>query len=154
MQIQLKAVKIVIFVILIAGMQSCKYQEITIGTPNGLQVKDISLDKVELLIDVPINNPNNFSFNISKTEIDIYVAGIKLGTITKFEKTKIRARSDESYPVEFSFKPADILGNSIKLVSELSKRNTEVELKGKVKVSKFVISKNIKVHSKETVKIY
>ena len=139
---------------MLTGAQSCKYQEITIGTPNGLRVKDISLEKVNLQIDIPINNPNNFSFNISKTELEVYIAGVKIGTITKFEKTKIDARSNEVYPVGFSFKPTDILGNSIKLVSELSKRNTEVEVKGKIRVSKFIIAKNIKVHSKETVKIY
>jgi len=151
----MRKIQIVIFIIACAQVFSaCKYQEVIVGKPSGLHVEKMDMNSIDLLIDMPVNNPNNFSFSLRKLSLDIYIGDIKLGNVSKVERVKIAARSNEIYPITLTVVPAELLGNSFKIVSALSKRNVELGVKGKIKLSKFIIAKNIKVDLQEKVKIY
>jgi len=152
----MKKIRIPLFLIALLSIisVSCKYQQITVGKPAGLKVNEIKTGNVSLQVDLPVNNPNNFSFTLKKIDLDVYVGEINVGNVKRTQKTRIEAKSNDVHAVDVSFKPAELLGNSFKIVSELSRREIEIGVKGKVKVGRFIFSKNIDVDSKDKVKIY
>lgn len=130
---------------------SCSVQNINIGNPSGVEPEELSMKAVRLKIHIPIENPNSFSFNIKKVDLDLFVNGRNVGKVNKLDKIKIPAKSKETYPVSFEITPKDALTNVLFLVAEMQKRNPELEVKGTVTVSKFGIPKRIKVNHKQNI---
>ena len=120
---------------------SCSVQNIDIGNPTGVEPEELSMKAVRLKIFIPIDNPNTFSFNIKKVDLDLFVNGRNVGKVNKMEKIKIPAKSKDTYPVTFEIKPKDALTNVLFLIGEIQKRNPELEVKGIVTVSKFGLPK-------------
>jgi LEA14-like dessication related protein len=129
-------------------------QDLVIGNPEGIKVEELTRKNIGLQIDLPVENPNNFGFTVKGVDLDVYINDTKLGTIKKTDKIKIKSNSNEVYPIGFSVKPSDILVGAWTLIADLSKNQTELKLKGYVKVSKMLISKKIAVDAKQMVKIY
>lgn len=130
---------------------SCSVQNIDIGNPTGVEPEELSMKAVRLKIFIPIDNPNTFSFNIKKVDLDLFVNGRNVGKVNKMEKIKIPAKSKDTYPVTFEIKPKDALTNVLFLIGEIQKRNPELEVKGIVTVSKFGLPKRIKVNHKQNI---
>jgi LEA14-like dessication related protein len=120
-----------------------------VGTPENIEIEELSMKAVKLKIMVPIENPNNFSFKIKKANLDLIVNERNVGGVKKMDKLKIPANSNQSYPVSFELSTSDAFTNILFLMSELKTRNPELEVKGSITVSAFGIPKRIKVEHEQ-----
>lgn len=133
---------------------NCKVQELKVDKPQNLQVKELNLQSVKLTVDLPVENPNNFSFNLKKLDLDLYVNGRNVGKLKQSRNVKIKANSKQDYAVAFEITTKEAVNNVLFLVGELQKRNPDLRAQGSIKVSKFGISKKIKVDHTENLQKY
>ncbi len=131
-------------------VSSCSFNKLHIGQPERLEVEELSMQGVRLKVYIPIENPNNISFNVKNLNLDLILNDRNVGKIKKLKKTKILKNSKQTYPFSFEVTPKDALTNIIYLVSELQRRNPELKIDGSVTVSKMLISKKIKIDHKES----
>jgi len=143
--------KNIYFIIIISTslLISCSIQQLNIGNPEGMEIEELSMKSVRLKIMVPIENPNNFSFNVKNVNLDLMVNDRNVGKVKKLEKIKISAHSKDIYPVSFELTPKDALTNILFLIGELQKRAPELEITGSVTVSKLGIPYKIKVEHEQ-----
>ncbi|NLA24499.1 MAG: LEA type 2 family protein [Bacteroidales bacterium] len=147
-------IKLIPLLALFALLSSCKYQEITVGTPENLKIGEVKSGNINLSVDLPVNNPNSFSFKIKKIDLDVYVDDLKAGKVNKSQKTRVKAKSNEMHSINVSFKASDLFGNGFKIASAMAKGNPEIKVKGNMKVGKLFITKKINIDNKEMLKIY
>jgi LEA14-like dessication related protein len=133
---------------------SCQIQDLVIGNPNSLKINELNKNNIGLTLDLPVENPNNFSFIVRGVDMDLYINNVKLGTIKKLDRVRIKAKSRESYPINFDVKPSDLLGGAWSVLRDLSGGSVELKLDGDVKVSKFLVAKRIKLDEKQVVEIF
>lgn len=136
---------------LVAAMSSCAIQEVNVGTPKDVKVKNLSLSGISISGKIPIDNPNSFGFNVKGVKLDVSVNGIPVGCINKKEKIHINPKSNNAYSLNYDASFKDIVKDPVALKNALTKGSVSVKLSGYVKVSKFIVSKKIKVEHQENI---
>lgn len=136
-----------IFAIIIAlsmVLCSCSFEELSIGKPKNVKCDKLSLQCLKISADIPIENPNNIGFTVNKVSIDLSIGDVKLGTLSKNDKVKIPANSNQTYRVEYEVNPADVVKEPLTLIKAIT-LGGELHMKGYVKASKMLISKKFDV---------
>ena len=133
----------------IVGMNSCAIQEVSIGTPKDVKVNNLSLSGISISGKIPIDNPNSFGFNIKGIKLDVSVNDIPIGCLNKRERIHINPKSNNAYQINYDASFKDIVKDPIALKNAFTKGSTTLKLSGYVKVSKFIVSKKIKVEHQE-----
>ena len=141
----------IIFAALTLCLNSCSIQDVSVGTPKDVKVNNLSLNGISIEGKIPIENPNNFGFNLSKINIEVYVNDINIGRINKREKIHIKPHSKNSYPLKYDATFKDIVKDPITLTNAFTKGSVTIKLSGYVTASKFLLSKKIKVEHKENI---
>ncbi len=145
-----------LFIALIATLfLGCKIQEVEIGNVQGLKIGDIKKDHVSIEFMIPIKNPNNFKFKLSKVDIDISMNKTDLGKIKKIRKIVVPANSEgiHEFYVEIEYKKL-MLGTAA-LIGGLLTKKADIKLNGYIKVKAFcIISKKIEIHENSPVKLF
>lgn len=136
---------------LVAAMSSCAIQEVNVGTPKDVKVQNLSLSGISISGKIPIDNPNSFGFNVKGVKLDVSVNGIPVGCINKKEKIHINPKSNNAYSLNYDASFKDIVKDPVALKNALTKGSVSVKLSGYVKVSKFIVSKKIKVEHQENI---
>ena len=134
---------------IIVGMNSCAIQEVSIGTPRDVKLNNLSLSGISISGKIPIDNPNNFGFNVKNVKLDVTVNDIPIGCLNKKEKIHIKPNSNNAYQINYDAAFKDLVKDPITLTNAFAKGNVTLKLSGYVKVSKFIVSKKIKVDHKE-----
>ena len=135
--------------IIIVGMSSCSIQEVSVGTPKDIKVNSLSLSGISIGGKIPINNPNSFGFNIKNVKLDVSVNDIPIGCLNKKEKIHINPKSNNAYQINYDASFKDMVKDPITLTNALTRGGATIKLSGFVKVSKFIVSKKIKVEHTE-----
>lgn len=133
----------------IVGMNSCAIQEVSVGTPKDLKVNNLSLSGISISGKIPVDNPNSFGFNIKGIKLDVSVNDIPIGCLNKRERIHINPKSNNAYQINYDASFKDIVKDPIALKNAFTKGSTTLKLSGYVKVSKFIVSKKIKVEHQE-----
>ncbi len=133
----------------IVGMNSCAIQEVSVGTPKDVKVNNLSLSGISISGKIPIDNPNSFGFNIKGIKLDVSVNDIPIGCLNKRERIHINPKSNNAYQINYDASFKDIVKDPIALKNAFTKGSTTLKLSGYVKVSKFIVSKKIKVEHQE-----
>ncbi|MBR3945768.1 MAG: LEA type 2 family protein [Bacteroidales bacterium] len=133
----------------IVGMNSCAIQEVSVGTPKDVKVNNLSLSGISISGKIPIDNPNSFGFNIKGIKLDVSVNDISIGCLNKRERIHINPKSNNAYQINYDASFKDIVKDPIALKNAFTKGSTTLKLSGYVKVSKFIVSKKIKVEHQE-----
>lgn len=136
---------------LVAAMSSCAIQEVNVGTPKDVKVQNLSLSGIRISGKIPIDNPNSFGFNVKGVKLDVSVNGIPVGCINKKEKIHINPKSNNAYSLNYDASFKDIVKDPVALKNALTKGSVSVKLSGYVKLSKFIVSKKIKVEHQENI---
>lgn len=147
----MKIIKFIVIFIIAISMTSCGFKDINIGIPSKIEFQELSLDGIKLKIFLPIENKNNFSFNIKSINLDLYLNGKNIGKIDKIDKLKIEANSKNIYTVYFEINTKEALSNIIYIYKELKSSSPKLEVNGYLKVSKLGIAKKVKVVHKQNI---
>ena len=145
------SILLMIFSIIIIGMSSCSIQEISVGKPKDVKVDNLSFSGISLSGKIPIDNPNNFGFNVKRVKLDISVNGIPVGCLNKKEKIHVKPNSKNSYTINYDASFKEIVKDPVALKNALTKGSASIKLTGYVQVSKFIVSKKIKVEHTENI---
>lgn len=124
---------------------SCISDEITVGDPQDLRIEELSMNGIKLIVFLPINNPNQISFNLLSADIDVYLNNRKLGKVNSLDRIKIPRVSHEIYPVFFEIEPSKAAQNIFTIIRDFQMGSPKLAFKGNIRVSKFLIFKNIDV---------
>jgi len=134
---------------IIIGMNSCSIQEVSVGTPKDIKLNSLSLSGISISGKIPIENPNTFGFNVKGVKLNVTVNDIPIGCLNKKEKIHIKPKSNDAYQINYDASFKDIVKDPITLTNAFTKGSVNLKLSGYVKVSKFIVSKKIKVDHQE-----
>ena len=137
------------FLMAIIGMNSCHIQEVSVGTPKDVKVNNLSLSGISIGGKIPINNPNTFGLNVKGVKLNVSVNDIPIGCLNKKERIHISPKSNNAYQINYDASFKDIVKDPVALTNALTRGSATLKLSGYVKVSKFIVSKKIKVEHTE-----
>ncbi|MBQ2574625.1 MAG: LEA type 2 family protein [Bacteroidales bacterium] len=137
------------FSMAIIGMNSCNIQEVSVGTPKDVKVNNLSLSGISIGGKIPITNPNTFGFNVKGVKLNVSVNDIPIGCLNKKERIHISPKSNNAYQINYDASFKDIVKDPVALTNALTRGSATLKLSGYVKVSKFIVSKKIKVEHTE-----
>ena len=143
------SILLLVLSIMIVGMSSCAIQEVSVGKPQDVKVNDLSFSGISISGKIPINNPNTFGFTVKGVKLDASVNDIPIGCINKKDRIHIKPKSNDAYQLNYDASFKDVVKDPKALIGAFTKGGATLKLSGYVKVSKFLISKKIKVDHQE-----
>jgi len=147
--------KIFIAITLIALLSGCKIKEIEVGEMQGMRIGEIKKDHVSLEFMIPIKNPNNFKFKISKVDLNIALNNSELGKVKKIKKIVVKANSDDTHELYVEIEYKKLLSGTVALIGGFLRKKADIKLNGYVKVKAFcILSKKIEIHENKPVKLF
>ena len=141
------------FILLSLLFISCDIKEVELVNIESFNI--VSIEKEYVTVDVvsQIQNPNNFSFSITKVDLDITFNNYFLGKINEVKKVTIKKNSSDIHHLIFKFKLKDVMKASIVFLPAMLTNKANIKISGYVKASSFLISKKIEVNYNKKTKI-
>lgn len=140
----MKIVKWIAIFVLIFSLQGCfEFEDVDF---KGIEsVKLPKMDDKEILVDLSfkLENPNNFNIKLKPSQIDVFVADKKMGTVHLDKKIVFKKKKENVYSTQIKVKLED--GAFFSLFKLVTKDEIPVRFKGKIKGSVFGISKKIDI---------
>jgi len=131
-----------------------QFKEVQLSEIGGVKIIKITDKGIEMELGMKINNPNGYAFSIYRSSFDIKLAGTDMGTATLSKKERVAANSDEIHTFHITTTFGKLLEGGLGgIFALLGKKNTEVELKGNLKVGKLLIRKSIPIERKQKVNL-
>jgi len=120
---------------------SCKVEPIV---PTDVQhVRFGSIDPIQgtvsLDLDLKVRNPNRFAVTVYNMEVDVTIADVPLGKVNIADKFKIEKDTELIYPVRVNAQLQDLIHGIPKLLGAIAKKQSNVQLKGSVKVGSGIL---------------
>lgn len=143
-----------ISVLLIIFLVSCKpFQDLSVKSVDGFYLKKLSKDGIDAELKLNIQNPNKVGFTIYPSEFDILFSGIRLGKAKLDKNVKIKGNSEQVYAFNLQSNLADL--NLLDIAKLLNLDNMgKIEVKGDLKVGKFLLRKSYPINYIDKVKIF
>lgn len=96
------------------------------------KVVKFNMREVQVTADIVMNNPNNFSLDMSEMEVDVYVNDVHVGKSTQTDLSKIPADSNFNVPMKFDFSPKKVfnIGSLGGILGALNDKKMKVKYKG------------------------
>ena len=137
-------------VVAIFFFSSCgSYENIEFGKVNDFRMNNKTNGKMELVLKVKINNPNDFNIKVVKSEFDLEIGGNSAGKITLSEKVKIKKNKDEEYEIIVEADKGEVTAAMMKTAfSSLASKKVHLKAKGWVKGRVFIFGKKEEVDFK------
>ena len=134
-------------------LSSCKdFKEVTLSGIENIKLINLSQKSVEALITVRINNPNNLSFTIYKSEMDVTLSGINAGKAQITDNVKIKSKSEEAYTFKIKSDFSNLnLTDLPSLISMAMSKNVKIGLKGNLKGGNFLVKRSYPVDLTQSV---
>jgi LEA14-like dessication related protein len=112
--------------------------------------KNLSMDKLsfagaKLKVDLIYYNPNNFSLQLNRTDLDIFVDSTFLGHSSQTVQITVPKRNDFTLPLTVDLDVKNLLKNGLTGVSSYFNRDVKIRFVGSVKLGKEGIYKSFKV---------
>ncbi len=109
---------------------------------HNLTVENLSFSGAALKVDLEYYNPNNFSMQLSNTDLDIYIDSTYLGHSLQDIQVSIPKRNNFTIPLKIDLDVKNLLKNGI---TSMFNKDVNVRVKGNVKVGKVGVYKNFPV---------
>lgn len=132
-------------------MGSCNlYKEVEVTELTEIKIGEVTEEGVQVEIFMEVKNPNGYSVSLTKSHVDVFLEGNRLGELVLAEKIKIPKNSTSTQVLKMDAdydKLQGVLGNVLLL---LFKKEFNFEAKGYVKGRALMIGKKVPVDFKET----
>src|ERR1017187_2748797 len=100
-----------LFLLSVVLLSACSnWKELSVSNIEALRMGKMDKDGMEAEIDVKINNPNNTSFTVYSSTLEIKMNNVSVGHPHLKRKVKIKAHSNETYTFAVSGKMENLLG--------------------------------------------
>lgn len=130
---------------------ACKVEPIT---ATGIQ--DVKLGNVDPLkgtvtmnMGLKLKNPNKMAVTVYGIDLDVTINGAALGHIALADKVKIEKDTEQLYPVKANAKLTDIIAGIPKILGAIAKKQSNVELKGSIKVGVGILRHSFPINVKQ-----
>lgn len=141
-----------VFMALIFFGSSCKIQEPEFKGVNDVSVGSFESEKIEITINVKLDNPNNFKIKVIKANLDLLVGGNEAGVAHLDKKVIIKKKTEDNYDIIISTDKDQLMSAGLKaVIPSLATGKVTVKVKGWVKGRVWGIGKKIDVEFKENV---
>ncbi len=134
-------------------MYSCQVKEVQVSEIKSFNILNIDDKYVTIDITAKVNNPNNFSFTISKVNLNVTFNKVDLGTINKVQSVRIKKKSNEIQHLIFKLELKQIMKGSMLFIPSLLTNRAKIKIKGYIKASKFPFGKKIDIDYNKTTQI-
>lgn len=120
-----------LFLFIIIFSSCGDFKEVTLNGIENIKLTTLSQKGVEALITVRIKNPNNVSFTIYKSDMDVTLSGINAGIAHITDNVRIKAKSEETYTFKIKSDFSNLnLTDMPKIISMALSKNVKIGLKG------------------------
>jgi LEA14-like dessication related protein len=124
-------------------MSSCRTpKDLEFREFKNLSLENIGFSGANLKVDVVYYNPNNFSLELNRTDLDIFVDSNFLGHSSQDIQVKVPKRDIFTIPLSVELDMKNLLKNGI---TSLFNKEVNVKVLGKVKVGKAGVFKSFNV---------
>ncbi|MDF2448735.1 MAG: hypothetical protein K0R26_1239 [Bacteroidota bacterium] len=142
------------FLLLPLIVTSCKpIEELKVSNVESFNLTKITTKQLEGEIGIKVNNPNKMGFSIYPSEFAINFSGMNLGNARLYKKVRISGNSEKVYMFKLNtdlstLNPMDMM----KLAT--SGKSGNIEVKGNLKVGKFLLRRKIPVSYTDKVNLF
>ncbi len=132
---------------------SCQsFQEVTFNGIENVKVTSLSQKNIDAIVTVRIKNPNNTSFTVYRSEMNVTVNGINAGKAYITDNVKIKAKSEETYSFKIKSDFSNLnLTDLPKLISMALSKNVKIGLKGNLKGGKLFLKRSYPIDITQSV---
>ncbi|MFI5203508.1 MAG: LEA type 2 family protein [Flavobacteriales bacterium] len=121
---------------------------------NDYSVNKLSENEAKITLNVKLDNPNNFKIKITKSNLDITVAGNDAGKVDIVEKITLKKKTEGDYDIIISVDPEKIAAAALKSgLTVLLTGKVTVRVKGWVKGRAFGIGAKVDVDESHNVDV-
>ena len=139
---------------LLTFFTSCmNLKDLEVKEVKGFSLKKLDPSGMQSSLQLSIHNPNRFGFVILPSTFDVKYSGMYLGKAKLVKKVRIKGNEEQSYSFELKndFKEVNFL--DLLNLLQPGKFKNEINIKGELKASKFLMRKKFPVDYKEKVSL-
>lgn len=149
--------KLLVLIALAGTLQSCiTYEDVEVKGVENYNVENLlnKNEDLKLLLDLKIENPNNYKITIKDADLHLYIGNKDLGRVTLGRPVKIPKKSTTVQTLEIKPDSRKMLMAAMGgAAGALLKGEIDVRLKGKVKGKALGIGKWFDIDHKETINL-
>lgn len=145
MKLRLTAYLLLVVVALLFLPSCQKPKDLVFKEYKNLKLDNVNFKTATLLVDLVYNNPNNFSLQLSRTDLDIYVDDTFLGHSSQNIQTTIQKKQDFTIPLKVDLDVKNLLKNGVAGLTSMFNKDVKIRFTGTIKLGKAGIYKNFKV---------
>lgn len=140
--------------ILALFITSCSVQDVEMVNVNSYKVAQSSDDKIKLILNIRIDNPNTFNIKVKKTDLNLFVNGTDAGKINLEDKLIILKKTETDYDFVLTADQKQVsravvqAGIGIALTGKVN-----INVKGWIKGKVFGIGKKIDIDEKQSLSV-
>ncbi len=128
---------------------SCSgFESIEVGEIEDVKLNRFADRSIEFEVMMPIDNPSAFRFRIIDVDLDVYINDEYLGKISNVDNVLIPSRSSEIYTFPLKVQFSNILRGAVSMFNLFLDRRADIEVKGRISVRSFPVTKRIEVDEK------
>lgn len=128
------------FLYFLTGCRAPK--DLEFRTVKNVSVENLGFNSSTLVVDLVYYNPNNFSLELNRTDLAVYVDSSLLGHSAQDFQVKVPRRDEFTFPLKINLDMKNLLKNGIAV---LFNKEVKLRLLGKVRVGKAGVFKTFPV---------
>ncbi|UCG26778.1 MAG: LEA type 2 family protein [Bacteroidales bacterium] len=151
----MKSVYRIIAILFISSLFHCcsEFQEIRVDSPTSVKFNGMRDQKLNMDLFLPITNPNNMGFKITRVDLEVIINDSYIGNITGVNNVVIQANSRELYQFNLDLEIKKITSGIISLVRIFGNGQINVESNGTIRIRSGLIFKTIPVKDKTSLEV-
>lgn len=150
----MKKILFILFSVFLFSSCGDDFQELTFSGIESVKIIKMSREGVEAEITAKIKNPNNSSFKIYRSELDVALNGINCGKANITNSVKIKGNSEKTYVFKIRSNLSSLnMADLPKVLSMAMSKNAKISLKGNLRAGKFLIKKDYPIEYSKTVNL-
>jgi LEA14-like dessication related protein len=146
----MKYLRFILLISLLAFLGCKSYRPLEVGEPSRLKLESLSENSVDLVVDLPIKNPNLYKVKVTKLEGDAFINGKKAGTIMNREKIRIPGNSNKTHQLSLKVDYSDLISGGMSVMKIIKTGEVTLSLEGSLVARSFLYRKEFSFDRKRT----